>query len=78
MFSFFGLGKARGSFGRWLDNNGISQQDVADWSGVSKSTISNLSKGDAFTPSIKSAVKIIKALRKEGYNVDIQDFWGDM
>lgn len=76
MFSFFGIGKARSTFGKWLDDNGISQQEVTDWSGVSKSTISNLSKGDAFTPSLKSATKIIRALRKQGYDVDIQDFWG--
>lgn len=73
---FYGLGKPRSSFGKFLDKNRISQQDLVKWSGVSRSTISNCAKGDAFTPSVKNATKIIKALRKQGYDVDIQDFWG--
>lgn len=74
-FTLFG-GKPRSSFGHFLDKNRISQQDLVRWSGVSKSTISKLCAGDAFTPNVKNATKIIRALRKQGYDVDIQDFWG--
>jgi len=73
--SWFGLGKPRSKFGKWLDSNGIKQEDLAKESGVNKSTISRICSGDAFYPSMKSAAKIIKALRKRGKNVNADDFW---
>ncbi|PEE25977.1 transcriptional regulator, partial [Bacillus toyonensis] len=36
----FGLGKQRSKFGKFLDKNGISQQDVVRESGVNRGTIS--------------------------------------
>lgn len=72
----FGLGKPRSKFGRFLDKNGISQQDLVRESGVNKGTISRLCQGDAFTPSVKNAGKIVKTLRElTGRNIDYDDFW---
>lgn len=72
----FGLGKPRSRFGRFLDSHGISQQEVADKSGVSRGTISRLCQGDKFEPKIKNAMKIVKALRKlTGKEIDYDDFW---
>jgi putative transcriptional regulator len=71
----WGLGKPRSRFGKWLDKQGISQEDLVRKSGVNKSTISRVCSGDAFMPSMKSAAKIIKALRDLGKNVDYDDFW---
>lgn len=73
--SWFGLGKPRSKFGKWLDNQKISQEDLSKESGVNKSTISRLCAGDAFQPSMKSASKIIKALRRKGKEIDYDDFW---
>ncbi|MBM7592230.1 helix-turn-helix transcriptional regulator [Brevibacillus fulvus] len=70
-----GLGKPRSKFGRWLDSERISQEELVRISGVNKSTISRLCSGDAFKPSMKSALKIISALRRVGKNVDYEDFW---
>jgi putative transcriptional regulator len=72
----FGLGKPRSKFGKFLDSNGISQQEVADKSGVSRGTISRLCQGDKFEPKIKNAMKIVSALRKiTGKHIDYDDFW---
>lgn len=72
----FGLGKPRSKFGKFLDKNGITQQDLVKKSKVNKATISRICQGDAFQPSMKNASKLIKALRElTGKNVDHDDFW---
>lgn len=72
----FGLGKKRSRLGKFLDKNGLSQQDVVEKSGVSRGTVSRLCQNDAFQPNMKSASKIIKALKKlTNKNVDYDDFW---
>lgn len=72
----FGLGKPRSRFGKFLDKNGLSQQDIVKESGVNRGTISRICQGDAFQPSLKNGNKIIRALKKlTGRNVDYNDFW---
>jgi putative transcriptional regulator len=72
----FGLGKPRSKFGKFLDRNDISQQELANKSKVNKATISRIAQGDAFQPSMKNAGKLIRALRElTGKNVDFDDFW---
>lgn len=72
----FGLGKPRSKFGRFLDKNEITQQQLVEKSKVNKATISRICQGDAFEPSMKNAKKIIKTLRElTGKNVDYDDFW---
>lgn len=71
----FGLGKKRSKFGKFLDKHSILQEEIAKESGVSKSTISRLCDPAEHEPTIKVARKIIKSLKKEGFNVDYDDFW---
>ncbi|MBJ8031368.1 MULTISPECIES: helix-turn-helix transcriptional regulator [Bacillus] len=74
--SWFGIGKPRSKFGRFLDKHNLTQQEVSRESGVNRGTISRLCKGDAFHPSLKNGQKIIRTLRKlTNKNVDHQDFW---
>ncbi|MCA1319776.1 helix-turn-helix transcriptional regulator [Bacillus tianshenii] len=77
MPNWFNLGKNdRSKFGRFLDKNELSQQEVVDNSKVSKSTISRLCQNDGFQPNMRTASKIIKAIRNlTGKNVDYDDFW---
>jgi putative transcriptional regulator len=73
---WFSLGKKRSKFGKFLDNNGISQQEVVKKSGVSKGTISRICQVHNDGPTLKNAQKVIKALRElTGKNVDYDDFW---
>lgn len=71
------LGKRRSKFGRFLDKNELTQQEVVNQSGVSRGTISRLCQADKVDgPTMKNASKIIKALRElTGKNVDYDDFW---
>jgi putative transcriptional regulator len=71
----FGLGKKRSKFGRFLDKNAIIQQELSKESGVNRNSISRLTKSDDNKPSMKNASKIIKTLKKAGFNVGYDDFW---
>ncbi|OOR21506.1 helix-turn-helix transcriptional regulator [Bacillus cereus] len=74
--SWFGIGKPRSKFGKFLDKHNLTQQELSRESGVNRGTISRLCKGDAFHPSLKNGQKIIKTLRKlTNKNVDHHDFW---
>jgi transcriptional regulator with XRE-family HTH domain len=76
MFDWFSLGKRRSKLGRFLDKNGLTQQQVVEKSGVSRGTISRVCQADNMAPTIKNAQKIIKALRElTGKHVDYDDFW---
>lgn len=74
---WFSLGKRRSKFGKFLDKNDITQQEVVKKSGVSRGTISRLCKPEHKEgPTMKNAQKIIKALRElTGKNIDHDDFW---
>lgn len=74
---WFSLGKKRSKFGKFLDKNNITQQDVVKKSGVSRGTISRLCQPEYEDgPTVKNANKIIRALRDlTGKNVDYDDFW---
>lgn len=70
----FGLGKKRSKFGKFLDCNSIIQEELSKASGVNRNTISRVATSEV-QPSMRNAAKIIKALKKFGYNVDYDDFW---
>lgn len=53
---------------RWERN--LSQQELADKSGVSKSTIGGIENGRVKNPSVKNAVYLAKAL-----GVDVTDIF---
>ena len=76
--NWLNLGKGRRSkIARFLDKNGVTQQELAEKSGVSKSTISRICQGDAFAPTMKNAQKIVRALKKITKKDDIHydEFW---
>lgn len=75
VFNWFGLGKKRSALGEFMDGEDISQTWLAEESGINKSTISRICSEDDYEPRMKTAKKILKALRKEGYDVDYGDFW---
>lgn len=71
----FGLGKKRSRFGKYLDKNAISQQELSKVSGVNRNTISRIANDGDKKPSMNNAIKLIKALKKSGHHVDYDDFW---
>lgn len=75
MFEFFGLGKQRTKFGRFLDRNSISQIEVSKKSKLSNSTLSKMSGNKDYRPKYSTITRVIKALKDMGYRVEGRDFW---
>ena len=71
----FGLGKKRSKFGKWLDKQGLTQREVEKAARINKNTMSLLCNDRDYSPKYSTWAKVEKALRKEGYNVDYDDFW---
>ncbi|HWO98762.1 MAG TPA: helix-turn-helix transcriptional regulator [Bacillus sp. (in: firmicutes)] len=72
----FRLGKKRSKLGEWLDKRGISQQWLSKSSKVSRTTVSDLCKGESeHAPTQSTMKKILKALRNVDPNVKADDFW---
>lgn len=66
MFSFFGLGKDRTKFGRWLDRKEITQIELEELSGLSRRTISRLCNDESYRPKFSTVTRIKKALKQLG------------
>ncbi|MGM7683580.1 helix-turn-helix transcriptional regulator [Cytobacillus sp. Hm23] len=59
-----------------MDKRGISQQWLSKCSGVGRTTISNLTKGNSdHTPNASTIKKIMKAIRKIDPNAKVDDFF---
>ncbi|PEU77912.1 transcriptional regulator [Bacillus cereus] len=71
----FGLGKRRTPFGNYLDCRGIKQQWLVERTGLSKSLISDLANKKERIPTLTSATKIIKTLKKFDNSINYHDFW---
>lgn len=71
----FGLGKQRSKFGKWVDNTGIKQNDIAKSSSVGRTTISDMCSDKEHIPKISTWVKVQKALNRMGYEVEREDFF---
>ncbi|MEU2589684.1 helix-turn-helix transcriptional regulator [Alkalihalobacillus sp. NPDC078783] len=72
-----GLGRPRSKLGKWLDKRGVSQQWLAETSGVSRSTISTLCTDDDYEPSSKTIKKVIKALKILDADITASFFFND-
>lgn len=75
MFSFFGIGKERTKFGRWLDRKDITQLELEKLSGLSRRTISRLCNDEEYRPKFATVTRIKKALGKLGVNAP-DDYFG--
>ena len=71
----FGLGKPRSKFGRYLDRNGIPQKDVAEKAQVSEMTLTRMCNDKDHVPRISTWVKVQRALKSMGYDVDSDKFF---
>lgn len=71
----FGLNKPRSKFGKWVDRKGIDQKEIADKAKVSEMTISRICSEKNHNPRISTWVKIQRALKSMGYDVDRDKFF---
>ncbi|MCL6443006.1 MAG: helix-turn-helix transcriptional regulator [Alicyclobacillus sp.] len=72
---WFGPGKPRSRFGKWLDKNGITQQELSRRSGVSEDTISRLANNDSGRPTWRTQKRLLKVLREVDSEISTEDFW---
>lgn len=72
---FAGMGRRRSRFGKWLDENGVSQSEISRRSGVSTRTVNALATGDVQKPTRLNGRKLMKAVREIDSDADICDFW---
>lgn len=70
------FGKSRTEFGKYLNGRGIKQRWLAEQTGVSETTISELASGKREAPTMKTANRIVKVLRQYDSEVSAEDFWG--
>ena len=71
----FGLGKPRSKFGRYLDQKGIEQKEVAEKANVSEMTLTRMCNDKDHSPRISTWVKVQRALKSMGYDVDRDKFF---
>lgn len=73
---FFNVGKPRSKFGKWLDKNGIKQEDIRRKTKLSNGTLTNLCNDRDYVPKISTWVKVERALKSMGYDIDRDRFFG--
>ena len=78
MFNWFNLGKkSRSRFGKFLDEEGITQTELQKKSKLSQGTISKLCNDDDYQPKLSTIVKVRKALKALGVNPpDDDEYFG--
>lgn len=59
-----GKKKNRTKLGKWLDQNGIEQQELEDATGVSRNTISRLCNNKSHTQASQLFKKIFRAIKR--------------
>lgn len=67
--------RTRTKLGRWLDQQGIEQQELERVSGISKSTIHRLCNDKHHEPRMDVVKRIMKALKSVDSKVKSEDFW---
>lgn len=75
MFSFFGLGKSRTKFGKFIDRKDISQIELEKLSGLSRGTVSRLCNDKDYRPKLSTVSQVKKALKQLGESVP-DDYFG--
>ncbi len=73
----FGLGKPRTRLGRFLDDEDISQEEIISLTGISKNTVTQICNEKDYRPQENTMKKVIKALKREGFDVEMDDFWDE-
>ena len=73
--SWFGLGKPRSKFGKWIDRNGIKQEDIRKIADIGNGTMSDMCNKSDYSPRISTWVKVQRALKSMGYDVDRDKFF---
>ncbi|MDR6884852.1 transcriptional regulator [Bacillus sp. 3255] len=69
------IGKKRTRFGRWADKERLTQQMLIKITGVNKNTMTELCNNEEYNPHIPTKTKVVSGLRRNGFDVEMADFW---
>lgn len=70
-----GLGKPRTKLGRWIDKEGMSQEELSKAAKINRDTTSAACSKKGYIPSPIVMKKILKALREVDPSVRADQFW---
>jgi hypothetical protein len=71
----FGIGKPRNKFGKWLDSKGIKQEEIRKKTKLGNGTMTSLCNDKDYVPKISTWVKVQRALKSMGYDVNREDYF---
>ncbi|RSL29055.1 XRE family transcriptional regulator [Salibacterium salarium] len=72
----FGLGRPRSKFGKFMEREGITQEELAKASRVTQATISRICSDKTYMPKISTVKKLEKGFDKLDVDFDEEDFFG--
>ncbi|AYA77323.1 transcriptional regulator [Bacillus sp. Y1] len=72
---WFNLGKKRSKFGKFIDKEGISQTELRKKTKLGHGTVTSLCNDKDYVPKISTWVKVQRALKSMGYDVDRKDYF---
>jgi len=70
-----GTWQKRSELGKWLDQNGYTQEDLVNASGLNRNTVSKVCSDPDYIPSGRTMRKIMKAVRQIDPSLKAHDFW---
>jgi transcriptional regulator with XRE-family HTH domain len=71
----WGLGKKRSKLGKFIDQNGYSQEDLMKAAKIGRSTVSRLCSDPEYSPTANTIKKIMKAIRTLDPTARADDFF---
>jgi DNA-binding XRE family transcriptional regulator len=71
----FGIGKPRTNLGKWIDQEGITQEELSKMAGINRDTASASCSQRGYTPSPIIMKKILKAVRQIDPSAKADQFW---
>jgi predicted transcriptional regulator len=70
----WGISKPRSQLGKWIDQKGLEQQDLAKDANVSKNTVTKACSDKDYIPRQDVMKKLLKAIRKVDPQAKMSDF----
>ncbi|MGM0879033.1 MAG: helix-turn-helix domain-containing protein [Bacillota bacterium] len=71
----FGIGKPRTKIGKFIDKYGITQEWLVRKTGLGRNTIGRITGDKAYSPTLKTIKKIMKAIREVDPKAKADDFF---
>ncbi|WP_223254520.1 helix-turn-helix domain-containing protein [Bacillus sp. HNG] len=71
----FGFGKKRSKFGKWLDRQRMTQEELREAAKIGRNTASRVCSDPEYTPSASTIKKLMKVVRRVDPNAKVDDFF---